>query len=93
MSSPTTQRGNLAPAQHSTDRDPILGGDDGPAGGLAKGVWVEVASGPAQGARGRIVERVGGNVTLVAQLLGQRPLLLTIDAAVCAPLQAPAERG
>ena len=63
-----------------------------PPAGPAKGAWVEVAHGPAQGARGRVIERVGDNVTIVALLLGQRPFLLTVASAVCTPLDAPPER-
>jgi|GEM_PF-7075235 hypothetical protein len=60
--------------------------------GPVKGAWVDVAHGPAQGARGRVIERIGDNVTIVTLLLGQRPLLLTVAAAVCTPVDAPPER-
>jgi hypothetical protein len=92
MSGTATHRPFSSPGQHSAGRSPVQTDDEQP-GALAKGAWVEVASGPAQGARGRIVERIGGNVTLVAQLLGQRPLLLTVASTACAPLELPAERG
>ena len=62
-----------------------------PGVGPAKGAWVEVASGPAQGTRGRVVEQAGGNITIVALLIGQRPLMLTVASAACVPLEAPPE--
>jgi len=43
-------------------------------------------------ARGRVIERIGDNVTIVTLLLGQRPLLLTVAAAVCTPVDEPPER-
>ena len=92
MTDTATHQPLSSTGQHSSGRTPTERADR-PPGNLGRGAWVEVASGPAQGARGRIIERIGGNVTLVAQLLGQRPLLLTVDAAVCAPLEVPAERG
>ncbi|HEV7213870.1 MAG TPA: hypothetical protein VGP33_02000 [Chloroflexota bacterium] len=82
----------VSPAsRRKTGHAAIQAGDDSQPGGFVRGAWVEVASGPAQGARGRIVERAGNNITIQALLLGQRPLLLTVASAVCAPLETPAE--
>lgn len=56
---------------------------------LGRGAYVEVASGPAQGARGRVITTEGGSVTLVTTLLGQRPLLLTVASTACATIPSP----
>lgn len=93
MTDTATRRPQSSTGQHSTGHPPTQGGEDGLPGGLAKGAWVEVASGPAQGARGRIIERIGNNVTIQALLLGQSPLLLTVASTACAPLEVPTERG
>ena len=90
MTNTATHRPTSSTGQHSARHAPTQGADAG-LGGHAKGTWVEVASGPAQGVRGRIIERIGNNVTIQALLLGQRPLLLTVASTACAPLEAPAE--
>lgn len=51
-----------------------------------RGTYVEVATGPARGARGRVITAMGGSVTLVTTLLGQRPLLLTVASTACATI-------
>lgn len=89
----TASRPMLAFASQHRSRHITAREADGQATDPGQGAWVQVASGPAQGAKGRIVERNGDHVTILTLVLGQRPLLLTVASAVCAPLEAAADPG
>lgn len=50
------------------------------------GALVQVARGPAAGARGRVRRCAHGRATLLAVMLTRRPFLLTVDVDDCVAL-------
>ena len=54
------------------------------------GRWVRVIRGPAIGARGLVTGLAGSRLTMIASLINNRSLVLTVDQADCAPLSPSA---
>ena len=70
------------PAPVPTDQD---------AGPNLAGRWVRVVRGPAVGTRGLVTSLAGSRLTMIASLINNRSLVLTVDQADCAPLPPSAE--
>ena len=63
---------------------------DQAAGTNLAGRWVRVVRGPAIGARGLVTSLTGSRLTMIASLINNRSLVLTVDQADCAPLSPSA---